>query len=281
MILVTGATGKVGRQAVVQLLDAGVSVRALVRNPETAALPAGVEVVRGDLTDAASVEAAVRGVDAVFLVWPLTTADAAPAVIAAAEKHARRIVYLSAFGVPDDDTVEAEEGIIGFHTAIERAIRATDLEWTMLRAGGFAANTLGWADQVRQHGAVRAAHAKATRSLIHEADIAAVAVRALTTDELLGATPHLTGPEALTQEEQVRAIGEVLGKDVVFEELGEEAAAAELEAQGIPSFYALAIVQAHGQMVDEPETASPAVAEITGRARTYREWVADHAADFS
>jgi uncharacterized protein YbjT (DUF2867 family) len=282
VILVTGATGRTGRQAVAQLLAAGEDVRALVRDPRTASLPDRVGTARGDLTDAASVEAAMEGADAVFLVWPLLTADAAPAVIAAAEKHARRIVYLSAWGVPDDDTVEPEPGIIGFHTAIERAIRASDLEWTLLRAGGFASNTLAWAEQIKGGGGVvRGAHAGATRSLVHEADLAAVAVRALTTDDLVGRTPHLTGPQALTQAEQVRTIGEVLGRRVVFEELDEEAAAVELEAQGLPPEYARAIVEAHGRMEAEPERVSPAVAEITGRpARTYREWVADHVADF-
>ena len=281
MILVTGATGKTGRQAVAQLLAAGVDVRALVRDPGAASLPDRVEVVRGDLADAASVEAAMEGVDAVFLIWPLLTADAAPAVIAAAEKHARRIVYLSAWGVPDDDTVEPKPGILAFHTAIERAIRASTLQWTFLRAGGFASNTLAWAEQIKEGDVVRGSHARATRSLVHEADLAAVAVRALTTADLEGKAPHLTGPQALTQAEQVRTIGDVLGRRVVFEELDEEAAAAALEAEGLPPKYARAIVEAHGQMEAEPEQVSPAVEEITGRpARTYREWVADHVADF-
>jgi uncharacterized protein YbjT (DUF2867 family) len=280
MILVTGATGKTGRQAVAQLLAAGMDVRALVRDPGRAALPDRAEVVRGDLTDVASVEAAMEGVDAVFLIWPLLTADAAPAVIAAAEKHARRIVYLSAWGVPDDG-VEPEPGIIAFHTAIERAIRASTLEWTFLRAGGFASNTLAWAEQIKDGDVVRGSHARATRSLIHEADLAAVAVRALTTADLVGKAPHLTGPQALTQAEQVRTIGDVLGRRVVFEELDEEAAAAALEAQGLPPEYARAIIEAHGKMEAEPEQVSPAVAELTGRpARTYREWVEDHVADF-
>ncbi|WP_327358695.1 SDR family oxidoreductase [Streptomyces sp. NBC_01304] len=282
MILVTGATGKVGRQVVAQLRDAGVGVRALVRDPQSAALPAGVELARGDLTDAQSVQRAAEGVDAVFLVWPLPAVEGAYDVLAAVEKHAGRVVHLSAHGVPDDDSGEPEPGILGTHTAIERAIRGSGLEWTLLRAGGFAANTLGWAEQIRGGDVVRGAHARATRSLIHEADIAAVAVRALTTDELVGAAPHLTGPQALTQAEQVRTIGEVLARGLEFEEIGEAEAAAAYEAQGLPPEYAQGIVAAHRHMVAEPETVSPAVERITGRpGRTYREWVADHVADFS
>lgn len=282
MILVTGATGKVGRQAVAQLHSAGAEVRALARDPRTAGLPAGVEVVRGDLTDIASVEAALQGVDAVFLVWPLTSADAAPPVIDAIARHASRVVYLSAAGVTEDDSVEAEPGILGMHTTIERAIRASGVEWTLLRAGGFASNTLGWAAQVRAGDVVRASHAKAGRSLVHEADLAAVAVRALTTGELVGAAPHLTGPQTLTQDEQVRTIGEVLGRELRFEEMPDAEAVAALEAQGLPPHYARGIVEAHGQMVVEPEPVSPAAAEILGRpGRTYREWVADHVGDFS
>lgn len=75
MILVTGATGNVGRHVVSQLLHTGAAVRALTRNPDSAGLPSGVEVVRGDLSDPNTLEACLKGVDAVFLVWPFLTAE--------------------------------------------------------------------------------------------------------------------------------------------------------------------------------------------------------------
>ncbi|WP_326645195.1 NAD(P)H-binding protein [Streptosporangium sp. NBC_01755] len=75
MILVTGATGKVGGQAVAQLLEAGAAVRALTRNPSSARLPEGAEIVPGDLADPGSLDTALDGVDSVFLVWPTLSAD--------------------------------------------------------------------------------------------------------------------------------------------------------------------------------------------------------------
>lgn len=280
-ILVTAAAGKVGRQAVTQLLDEGVQVRALVRDPARAGLPEGAEVVRGDLTDAGSVEAALDGVDGVFLIWPLMTADAAPAVVKAIQNSgASRIAYLSAWGVPDDGS-EPDDPILGFHTELERLVRGSGLAWTFLRSGGFASNALGWAEEISTGDTVRAPYAQATRSLIHEADLADVAVRSLTTDEHVGATYHLTGPEALTQAEQVRTIGEALGRELHFEEQSPAEAVASYVAYGLTQELAEGIIEAHGDMVANPEPVSPDFARVTGTpGRTFLEWARDHRADF-
>ena len=102
MILVSGATGHVGRHLVSQLLRMGAAVRALVRNPDSASLPGDVNVVRGDLSAPDTLDASLEGVEAVYLVWPFPTANAAPAVLDRIRKHARRIVYQSALTVRDD-----------------------------------------------------------------------------------------------------------------------------------------------------------------------------------
>ncbi|WP_326825951.1 SDR family oxidoreductase [Streptosporangium sp. NBC_01756] len=224
MILVTGATGNVGRQAVSQLLDAGADVRALTRDPASAALPEGVEAVRGDLADPASLDAALDGVESVLLVWPTLSADdSAAATVERIAAHARRVVYVSARGV-SDDLERAPGSILGSHAYLERLIRPSGLEWTFLRPGGFAANTLMWAAQIRDTGAVRWVHGTAARSLIHERDIAAVGVRTLTGAGHGGAAYELTGPQTLTQIEQVAAIGEAIGRPVRWEELSPETA---------------------------------------------------------
>lgn len=281
MILVTGATGNVGGQAVAQAHWAGLPVRALVRDPARADFPAGVEAVRGDLADPATLGAAFAGVSEVFLVWPLPTADTAPAVLdAAIAAGVRRIAYVSAWGAADDPD-EEPEGILSFHTAIERLLRASPLEWTLLRAGGFAANTLHWADQIRAGDVVHAPYAQAGRSLIHEADVAAVGLRALTHEGHAGQTYHLTGPETLTQAEQVRTIGAALGRDVRFEESPPSVAREAYVAAGLPPSFADGILEAHAELVTHPEPVTDTVAEVTGRkARTYAEWAHDHAADF-
>lgn len=281
MILVTGATGKVGGQAVTQLRRAGARVRALVRDPARTDLPEGVEVVRGDLAEPASLGAAFAGVEGVFLVWPLPTADTAPAVLdAALAGGVRRIAYVSAWGASDDPD-EEPEGILGFHTAIERLLRAAPLEWTLLRAGGFAANTLHWAAQIRAGDVVHAPYANAGRSLIHEADVAAVGIRALTHPGHASATYHLTGPATLTQAEQVRTIGEALGRDIRFAESPPRVAWEAYVSAGLPPSFADAILEAHADLVAHPEPVTQTVADVTGRkARTFAEWARDHAADF-
>ncbi len=121
MILVTGATGHVGRHVVSQLLQTSAAVRALVRNPDQVSLPSGVEVVRGDLSDPDTLNASLIGGEAVFLMWPFPTARAAPAVLDAVSKHARRIVYLSSMSV-SDDLERQSDPISAFHADIEHLI---------------------------------------------------------------------------------------------------------------------------------------------------------------
>ncbi|REE95612.1 NAD(P)H-binding protein [Thermomonospora umbrina] len=277
-ILVTGATGKVGGAVVNRLHAAGVPVRALVRRE--ADLPEGVQAVRGDLGDPASLDAALEGVDAVFLVWPFLSAEGASDVIDVIGKHARRVVYLSSAGVGDQKD-EPGEAITMFHTELERLIEASGLEWTALRPTGFASNTLGWAQEIRTTGVVRAPLARLARPLIHEADMAAVAVQALRTDALLGTRPLITGPELITQERQVALIGEAIGRPVRFEEVSLEEAIEQMKAAGYPAELVEAVLPAQAEMLDNPEPVNDEVERITGTpARTFREWAIDHAADF-
>ncbi|MDQ2788198.1 MAG: nucleoside-diphosphate sugar epimerase [Pseudonocardiales bacterium] len=279
-ILVTGATGKIGGQVVVQLLGTGAVVRALTRKPDATALPDGVEVVGGDLSDADTLDTALEGVDAVFLVFPTLQADdAAPAVIAKITEHVGRIVYLSAAGVAENPNENAG-GIIGSHARVERLIEQSGMEWTFLRPSGFAANTLMWADQIRAGNVLRWFYGAATRTLIHEHDIGAVAVRTLTEEGHGGKWYHLTGPSQLTQGEQAHAIGEAIGRPVRFEELAPEIARQELFG-GMPATLVDSILKGQAEMVRHPEPVTSTVKDLTGaRARTFQQWAADHASDF-
>ncbi|MCB5169945.1 NAD(P)H-binding protein [Streptomyces bambusae] len=277
-ILVTGATGKVGGAVVARLHAAGVPVRALVRGE--AYLPEGVQAVRGDLGDPTSLATALEGIDSVFLLWPFLSAEGASDVIDTIGKHARRVVYLSSAGVGSAND-KPGEAITMFHTELERLIEASGLEWTALRPTGFASNTLGWADQVRTTGAVRAPLARLARPLIHEADIAAVAVQAVTTDALLGARPLITGPELLTQEQQVALIGEAIGRPVRFEEIALDEAMEQMKAAGYPAELVEAVFPAQADLLENPEPVNDEVQRITGTpARSFREWAEEHAPDF-
>ncbi|MBB5936973.1 NmrA family NAD(P)-binding protein [Streptomyces zagrosensis] len=279
-ILVTGATGTVGRHIVAALAASDAQPRALVRDPDAATLPAGVHTVRGDLTDPASLEAAVRGVDSVFLLWPgLPVVD--PRVVEVIAEHAQQVVYLST------DVADLADGetAASYHQEIERQLRHSGVSWTFLRAIDFAANALRWADQIRQ-GVVRYPYGRAARSLIHERDIAEVAVCVLTASRADrtqhdGAKYLLTGPEAVTHSEQVRIIGEVIGRPVRWEELPPETARAELTAAWGNAAFVEGRLRAWQSFVDSPERVTDTVEQLLGRpARSFRSWVHDHADDF-
>jgi len=278
-VLVTGATGNVGRHVVSGLLDAGAAVRALTRDPDSAGLKDGVEVVRGDLSDPDTLDAVLEEVEAMFLLGPFMTAEAAPAVLDAIAKHARRIVYLSSLGVRDDLEQQADP-INQFHADIERLIEQSGLDWTFVRSSGFATNALRWVPQIRADGVVREPYGEAARSLIHEKDIAAVSARVLTSGGHGGEKYLLSGPQRLTQVEQVETIGEAIDSPLRFEEIPPEAMRQQLLANMPPSVVD-GILNAHAEFVTEPEPVTSTVEEVTGRpARTFREWANDRADDF-
>ncbi|MFD1544340.1 NAD(P)H-binding protein [Nonomuraea guangzhouensis] len=276
-ILVTGATGNVGKHVVSQLAGAGLPVRALVRDPGRAQLPEGVEAVKGDLTVPETLEPALKDVESVFLIWPGFAAETAAPVVKAIAAHARRVVYLSA---DVEDLADGEEATL-FHQEVERLIRHTRMSWTFLRPGGFAANTLGWADQIRQ-GVVHWPYGEARRALIHEKDIAAVAVHVLTSAGHGGARYALSGPDQLSQAEQARIIGEVVGREVRWAELPLAAAREQLLAAWGDARFVDGALAGWGAFVDTPERITDTVPKLLGRpALTFREWAADHVADFS
>ncbi|MFB9908796.1 NmrA family NAD(P)-binding protein [Allokutzneria oryzae] len=270
--LVTGATGNVGRHVLSALTSAGADVLALARDPR--GLPRGVRAVPGDLSSPRTWEHALRDVDGVYLMWPGLPVE--PSVVETIAAHTERVVYLST----DVTDLADGERPTSFHQEIERQIRNTGLSWTFVRAIDFATNTLAWADQIRR-GVVRWPFGRAARSLIHERDIADVVAHALTTDGHDGAKYVITGPESITHAEQVRVIGEVIGREVRWEELPVETAREQLTAAwGNPEFVA-ARLAAWESFVHTPERVTDTVEHLLGRpARTFRSWVKDHSPSF-
>lgn len=274
-ILVTGATGNVGRQVVDQLLAAGADVRALARDPESAALPDGAGVVRGDLSRPDTLHEALAGVDAVFLIWPFLTAEGAPPVLDAIARHAPRVVYLSSSGV-DDDADRQTDPINQLHADMERLLEKSGLEWTVLRSDTIASNARGWAEQIRATSVVRGPGIAPT-AVVHERDVAAVAVRALTGGGHAGARHVLTGPQVLSRAEQVRTIGEVIGRPTRFEAVPPEVARRRMLADGRPPALVEALL-ASAASRPASHLVTSTVEEITGvPARTFRSWAEEHA----
>lgn len=274
-----GATGTVGRQVVSQLLPTGVRVRALTRSPDAAGLPSGIEVARGDLTAPESLEEGLDGVDAVFLVWTAPPGTV-PAAVERIARHARRLVLLTSPHRTPHPLFQQPNPLAAMFAEIERVIAASGLRWTFLRPGMFAANALGWwAPQIRAGDVVRWPYAEAPTAPIHERDIAAVAVRALLEEGHDGAEYVLTGPESLSQREQVATIGEVIGRPLRFEELSPDEARRELP---FPAPAQDMLLNAWRAALGQPALVTSTVAEVTGSpARTFCDWVIDHAEEFN
>lgn len=277
--LVIGATGTVGRQVVSQLASYGAPVRALARNPDTANLPPQVEVTRGDLTLPDTLDRCLDGVDVVFLVWtaPQPAVEAALELIA---KRARRIVFLSAplktphpfFQQPNPARVLVMQ--------IERYIESSGLEWTFLRPGMFAANSRHfWGPQIRGGNIVRWPHLSCDTAPIDERDIAAVAVRALTENGHAGMDYVITGPQSLSQLEQISTIGAVIGRPLSIEEISPEEA--RQSGLGMPPAAVNMLLEAWAAAKGMPAYVTSTVREITGTpARTFLDWATDNASDF-
>jgi uncharacterized protein YbjT (DUF2867 family) len=279
-VLVTGGTGRVGRAVVAQLLDAGVPVRALTRRPATAGLPATVEVVAGDLTVPESLDAALQGIGAVFLLWPAPPATA-PAVVERLASHTRRVVFLSSPHKTPHPFFQQPNPMARFHADVERLIAAAGLESTIIRPGMFASNVLHWwASAIREGDVVRWPYGAAETAPIDERDIAAVAARALHEDGHAGGDYVLTGPESLSQAEQVSVIGATLGRPIRFEELSPEEFRRET-AGSWPGPVVDMLLAAWGATIGRPALVTSTVADVVGSPpRTFRQWVADHADAF-
>lgn len=281
-ILIIGATGNIGRQVLSQLPATGVRVRALARDPRTAGLPPHVEVVRGDLTLPETLDGCLEGIDAVFLVWTAPAATVAPALERIA-KHARRIVFLSS---PYKTAHPFFQGgqpnpVAPLHAEIERRIETSGLQRTFLRPGMLASNALlWWAPQIRAGDVVRWPYLAAPTAPIDERDIAAVAVRALCEEGHAGAEYVLTGPQSMSQGEQISTIAGVIGRSLRLEEISPDEARRELLTL-MPAFIVNMLLGAWAAAIGQPALVTSTVAEITGApARALRNWAADYAAEF-
>ncbi|MBO4258778.1 NAD(P)H-binding protein [Streptomyces griseorubiginosus] len=282
MILVTGATGTIGREVVRQLVAGGEKVRALTRDPQGARLPSGVEAVRGHHRDRASVEAAMTGADAAFLVGVFGPDDAGHdrgLVESARAAGVRRIVKLSGIGTGDPDV-----GPVGtWHVAGEQAVQDSGAEWTILRPSAFASNTLGWADAVRAGTPLPNTSGTGGQGVVDPRDVSAVAVAALVEEGHAGRTYTLTGPEVLSVPDQAAVLAELLGHPVEVRDLSTTEARAYLLGLGFTdTFIDASEISREFVRNGGNEVVTDDVRQVLGRpARTYREWAEDHKSAFS
>ncbi len=280
MILVTGSTGTVGSEVVKQLVTAGQKPRVLVRSPEKLkALEGQVELFKGDLADSASVTAALQGIDKVFL---LTAGLDGPRLEAAfigqlkgsAVKH---VVKLS--------VIASEYEMISFgkwHRASERLLEASGLPWTFLKPGSFMSNALFWAHDIKSSGVIYQPLGEGKTAIIDPVDIGGVAVKALTTDGHAGKAYTLTGPVALSTQDQADIIGKAIGKSVKHVDVTPEQARDGMLKGGFPAAYADAMLELSAVIkAGQAATVTNTVEELLGRKPgTFEAFVAKHVAAF-
>lgn len=276
-ILVTGGRGHVARSIVRQLLAAGESVRVGSRSPAGVEPFPGAETVEVDLARPGTLPAALRGVSKAFVY--ADPAGLGPFVDAAAAAGLEHVVLLSAGVVALPEHAEFNH-MARMHRAAEQVLIDSGIPWTFLRPGAFNTNTLHWAPAIRAERAVRAAHPGTHVDTIHEDDVAAVAVCAFTEPGHEGASYMLTGPESITQGEQVKLIGEAIGHHVEFVELTPEEYKQEL-GDLAPEEAVDQLLTFLAEYDGVPVPIVNTVAEVTGRpARTFAQWAVDHADDF-
>ena len=265
-ILVTGATGNIGRRVVDHLLQRGArDVRALTVDPARAALPDGVEVVRGHLRRLDTLPAAFAGVERMYLA---PTPDTATDVLALArEAGVAHVVDLS--GEPTT-----------WWGAVTAAVEAAGPAWTHLWPGDFMENSLAWAPGIAASRTVREPYPQGRSAPTAMDDIARVAAAALLSDAHVGRALSLTGPEVLTRVELAARIGDAIGSPVEFRTISRDEAVAELTAtMGDDAAWYVDTILAG--CVDNPVEANTVVQEVTGEpATTFAEWARAHAAAF-
>ncbi|MFG2843015.1 SDR family oxidoreductase [Kitasatospora sp. NPDC048296] len=278
MIVVTGATGTIGRPLTQALAEAGEQVTAVSRH--AAAVPDGVRHLVADLGRPAGLRPALEGAKALFLLLSgdLHAAGASPTDIIgeAAAGGVRRVVLLSSQGVA---TRPFGPTRIAMRT-LEDALRESGLEWVVLRPGGFASNVRWWAESVRAHQVVAAPFGDVGVPIIDPTDIAEVAAACLLDDRHAGGVYELTGPEVITPRGQTEAVAAALGMPVRFHELTRDEAKAAM-ARSMPAELADDTLDILGSPNPAELRVSPDVQRVLGRApRPFADWAARNVAAF-
>jgi uncharacterized protein YbjT (DUF2867 family) len=275
-IVVTGATGNVGRPLVAELVAAGAEVRAVSRQPKSAGLPPEVKVF-----DTAAV--AIPGATALFLNSRALPGEMASVVAQARQQGGIRLVALSAINADDDVSRQPSRYRGDRNREADQLAAGSGLPWVSLRPSVFVTNFAGmWSGQIRAGDVVNGPYAEASSAPIVEADIAAVAARALLSDDLLGQRIPLTGPQSLTNTEMVDIIGSVLHRALHYNEIPVDLVRQRFASLGFPAEFGAAYVAMLATTLGEPAEVTGSISKILGRpAVTFEQWVRDHISLFT
>ena len=267
-IVVTGATGNVGRPLVAELVAAGARVRAVTRTPESAQFGSSVEAI-------GSAAEALPGASAVFLNSRALGPQLADVVAQCVEAGVEKLVALSAINADDDFSRQPSRVRGDRNKEVEQLAVNSGLAWVSLRPTVFATNFAGmWSAQIRAGDVVAGPYASASAAPIVDSHISAVAARALLTDELVGQQIPLTGPQAFTNSELVRVIGAVLDRPLQYREVPAQLVRQRFIGLGFAAEFADAYTAMLAETLDKPALVTQRVEKILGRpATTFADWV--------
>ena len=272
MILVTGATGKVGRELVEELGAAGAPFRAGTRSPATVTV---TNAVPSTSTGPRRSPERSQGVDSLFLLTSGGTERETGVVDAAKKAGVRQVVKLSVWGAEEDAFV-----IGRLHRSVEQAIEASGLAWTFLRPNGFMQNySTSGAGLIKSQGVIYDSTHDARCSVIDAHDIGVVAARALTEPGHEGKAYKLSGPEALSNTEIAEKISRAVGRPVRHVDLPDDEYKKGLVGFGMPGTYADAIVDLnHYYRTGAAAPVTPDFERLVGRKPgTFDQFARDHA----
>ena len=280
MILVLGATGNVGGHVARQLIDAGERPRVFVRDARKAAVLEGrADVALGDLDDAASLRAATRGIERIFLMaaGAALAAQEAKAIAAAVEAGVRHVVKLSVITAEEPTFTFAE-----WHHESERRLMDSGLAWTMVRPSNYMTNSLGWAESIRAQGTYYEPTGTGRWASIAPEDVAAVAVRALTMPDHEGQAYTLTGRESRDGAGYATLLAEAIGRPVRHVDVPPEAAREAMRQTSMAPDYLEAVLDLLAAMkAGRLDIVTDGVERVLGRPpTTFEAWARRNAAAF-
>lgn len=275
-ILITGARGGIGASLLHRLHTSGHQVRAASRAAEKIDLPVGSTAVRLDLADPTTFPPALAGVSDMFLYAEPAGIEAL--LDAAVAGGVRRVVLLSSDSVTLRDA--DQNAIARHHLQVEQAVAAASVTSTVLRPGGFATMTTGWAEAIRAGYSVEQAYPDTRLDVIHPEDIADVAEQALTTDTLDGQTLSLGGPQMLSFRDQARTLGTLLDREIALSEASRERAITQLSSH-VPAPFVESVLDYWDRISDGRTDPARSVERITGRpGRSFHQWADENLATF-
>lgn len=281
MIVVTGATGNIGRPLVAALAAAGEQVTAVSRRLPDSGVPTGVVHRQADLGEPGRLEAVGAGADALFLLLTgellVDGADPRDLLKAATAGGVQHVVLLSSQAAGTRPKAPSHSRLRAFEEAVQQA----GPDWTILRPAGFYSNAYAWAEMIRAQQLIAAPFGDVGLPSIDPADIAAVAAAVLLGGNHAGHTYELTGPAPISPRQQAQAIGAALGASLRFAELSREQARAYM-LQFMPEPVVDGTLDILGEPTAAEQRVSPDVEHLLRRPpAAFAEWAARNVTAFS